>query len=94
MSKEIKSQRKQEAKLWNPLFITEVAGLYGTFVQIRERCFLRAGIGTQVHGLINDLWTGPWFLLSALGMVHKRPIGCDGFGLVVYEGLTQEHRLP
>lgn len=44
VGKEIKSQRKQEAKLWNPLFITKVPGLCGTFVQVKERCLLRAAM--------------------------------------------------
>lgn len=59
------SQKKQETKLCNPLFSTEVAGFYGNFVQI----------GTDgsvpVHGLDDEVWIGLQSQLHALGTVHK-----------------------
>ena len=83
VNKEIKLGKKQEAKLWNPLLSTEVAGLYGTTVQIRKRCFLWAVIDTHVHSLANEVWTRPWSLLSAHGTVHKWHSQLHGLGLIV-----------
>lgn len=42
-------------KLCNPLFRTEVAGFYGTFVQTRKRYFLWTEAAAQVHGLGNEV---------------------------------------
>lgn len=56
--KGIKSERKQEATLCNPVFSTEAVGLCGIFVQIEKRCFLWAHAAAQVLDLATQVQPG------------------------------------
>lgn len=69
--KEIKSERKQEATLCNPVFSTEAVGLFGSFVQIEKRCFLWAHAAAQVLDLATQVWPGIQSLLEAFGTAQR-----------------------
>lgn len=69
--KEIKSERKQEATLYNAVFSTEAVGLCGSFVQIEKRCFLWAHAAAQVLDLATQVWPGLQSLLEAFGTAQR-----------------------
>lgn len=95
VNKGIKPERKQEAKLCNPLFSTEVLGLCDTFVQIGKRCFLCYRCScTPVLDLANEVRPGRQSLFDAFGKCPDGTVECDGLGLVIYAVLTQEQYLP
>lgn len=69
--KEIKSERKQEATLCNPVFSTEAVGLFGSFVQVEKRCFLWAHAAAQVLDLATQVWPGFQSLLKTFGIAQR-----------------------
>ena len=90
--KEIKSERKQEATLCNPVFSTEAVGLFGTFVQIEKRCFLWAHAAAQVLDLAIQVWPGLQSLLETFGQLRDVTVQ-RGPGLVTYSVLIPEWNL-
>lgn len=69
--KGIKSERKQEATLCNPVFSTEAVGLCGIFVQIEKRCFLWAHAAAQVLDLATQVQPGLKSRLRPLAQLQR-----------------------